>query len=508
MSKKFNLFISALSVSSLPFIVLSCNKNESKEESPKEESSKEESKALVDPGTTEPSTQPSQPAQPTIQPETEKSVNQPTEENLNSMQVNFTLKEEFADEKIHYLNLSNPLTYLDYSLNKEKFDISIDGKPSLNNETKSINFNYKIVKKIDNTFSDIKSFDFHDPIFFEKYYLNKIRIGLWNVLNFSLTNTNRNWVALKTKAISALINYLQIDVQGLVEVDNEEAVIELVRQLNELNENAKWDYLISKDDEGGINVRNQNRGQHEKVAILFKRTKVRPQKFKNNKVGTSYNNENYEQKWSNFNIGYVRPPYGAKFESNGINVEDFTVVFNHFDSPDNNTKFGEGQRENSVKLENARLKQGGQELDEAYNLVNLMTWYDDLDEDNDDLIFSGDTNIKTGNEEVAFDSIKKKGFKSLIPDIPENNTSLNTNWGYANAYDKIFYSGNKRTENANFFPLYNYFKEIAKPIIENINTFEEWVELAKSVNKNYKSESSYIRSLISDHSPVYFDFVY
>ncbi|KUH47292.1 endonuclease/exonuclease/phosphatase family protein [Mycoplasmopsis meleagridis] len=333
-----------------------------------------------------------------------------------------------------------------------------------------------------------------------------IRIGNWNVLNFSLSEKNENLVKnTKIFALSHLINHLKIDVQGIIELDNEEAIIALVNSLNNLDPNAKWTYTISDNSENG-NGKNKkipsNSKQHELAAILYKSSILKAKEFTNNKISESYDNSTFSPYYEKSNVlGYVRPPYALFLETLGNIKNDFTLVIDHFDSP-GAKKNGESKI-NPDSENNLKAALGAQEADEAYNLVNVMNYFDKLDGKNDDLIFMGDTNIARGNLNT-FKPLLTEGYKNLI------NENINTSLGlkidrYSNPYDKIFYKGTLETNNAKTYDLYNIIND---KVLPNVNSLEEWKKLVDSYKStSFSNDYAYIRSVISDHNPIYFDLI-
>ncbi|WP_416389214.1 endonuclease/exonuclease/phosphatase family protein [Mycoplasmopsis columbina] len=295
------------------------------------------------------------------------------------------------------------------------------------------------------------------------------------------------------KALSKIINYLNIDVQGIVELFNPEALIELVKELNTLNTEANWKYVISDYDKGGKNVLlESNSKQHELSGFIYKASKLDAIAFDNNLIGTSYDNSNYKPHFnSDSNLGFVRPPFGVKFKTKGSEKNDFTFVIGHFDSP-------------GVSKENQEVshkKQGTQELDEAWNLNAAMNWYDHIDGNNNELIFMGDTNIKKNNEALAFEPLLvQNNYKSLLKE--DNPTSIGRNFNYSEPYDKIFYKGDLEVTNSDKYDLLAFPES---GLWENISSFQEWKNFLQKNDYDYKTETSYISSVISDHAPIYTD---
>ncbi|QSF13714.1 MnuA family membrane nuclease [Mycoplasma sp. Mirounga ES2805-ORL] len=333
--------------------------------------------------------------------------------------------------------------------------------------------------------------------------LNKsIKISNWNVCNLGgLSDFNRD---VKLKAITSLINYLDIDIQGLIEVElgSLDSIQEMVRVLNIMNPQAKWNYIFSDPSDGINKIIPSDSNVHEACVILYKESKVNPKNFESlNKPFVSFDNSSFKNVFNApDNVGYVRPPFGVYFETVGQIRNDFTLVIDHFDQPGNHQY--DGGTAKKTPSGNKIKSQGRQESNEAWNLKLLMNFYDDLDKENDELIFMADTNIRKGNETALFEPILNNGYQSILNESLAL-TSLGTSWNYSESYDKIFYKGDLTfsTERDGYYPLYNIIED---NVIKDFDANEVWINYVKSFGKNYSNDASYIRSAIADHCSVFF----
>ncbi|WP_211246854.1 endonuclease/exonuclease/phosphatase family protein [[Mycoplasma] anseris] len=246
---------------------------------------------------------------------------------------------------------------------------------------------------------------------------HKLLWGHWNVLNESGNDDD------KAKAKASIIKGINYDLIGLTEIKNETAVAKICNFLNEYVGFELYDYIQSKKLKSSYAGKNQA----EIVGIIYKKDRLRPIPFTDNKIGDSYIQVFRNDIDSSINFEYARPPYGVKFEWFQDGKEDFTFIFDHFDSP--GTKSGEPS---------AGKGQGVQEVAEASHISNVMDWFDQKDGENEDIFFAGDTNISYGNFDFAFNNMKN--YKSALADIEENKSSLATKfYNYTNTYDKILY---------------------------------------------------------------------
>lgn len=350
--------------------------------------------------------------------------------------------------------------------------------------------------------------------------ISKVRLGTWNMEHFMYNKNsfaiykdeaNQTFVHnVKANALAAVINYLKVDVQGIIELVDKDAIIELKDQLNSIDPSSQWDYVVCDKKENNP-IMSYGSWAHEFAGFVYKKALLDLKLFEDKKSNwLVYDNSNFEAKeQTNPKIGFIRPPFGVCFETKGSIKNDFTFVINHFDSPGNkqwnsNNKIKKNTIYGYVEENDSAISgQGAQEADEAYNLINAMNWFDEKDGDNDELIYMGDTNIKFQNEAVAFKNMFPK-YKSLLADTHANKTTLSTRWGaYSNPYDKIFYKGSLKAENANKYPLYNFPND---NILDGINSQTKWKEYVdKYFSNGMDYENEYIRWCITDHCPIYVD---
>ncbi len=325
-----------------------------------------------------------------------------------------------------------------------------------------------------------------------------INIGFWNVLNYS--NTSLNKAYFKTQALASVIFNQKYDLVGLVELkgSNNNHLDELIKLLNEQSEKIsshdRWAYRVS--DKYISNPSYTKHRDSEFAGFLYKTNKLEPIKFNDGSIGKIY--ENPEFKETPFGGGvkhYSRPPYAMKFKilDSSLKNNDFTYIIDHFDSP------GKKRGNKEVAVNGA----GSSELNEAHNLQYVFDYFNELDGENDDLFFAGDTNIKERNHNEAFSWLSKNSaYKNVFEPNNENKTSLsNTIDKYANSYDKIIHRSKLKYINPKIFKLYDFVNNGF--LYKNINSINDWVQYVKSSSrKKYRSDYGYIRSGISDHSPV------
>ncbi|WP_027120774.1 endonuclease/exonuclease/phosphatase family protein [Mycoplasmopsis lipofaciens] len=408
--------------------------------------------------------------------------------------------EVFSDKKIDDVNYEQIYVFVNnlikkYNLNYQILNLIVNKMQNKINFKFNIAFNNEYISKyVDIT---ISNFNFSSNVSDnEEADITKIRISNWNVLDYSKSSKE-----IKTLALASIINYLNVDLQGIIELNDEKALILLVTKLNELNPKANWKYIISNKKDWNPNLQ-ANSKQHEYVGIIYKSSILKLKSFINGEEFLSYNNSTFVNYIQNEKIGYVRPPFGAFFETKGKIKNDFTFVINHFDSPRASKYETTINNINNHKIQS----QGSQELEEALNLYNLMNWYDQLDGKNNELIFMADTNILEGNANVVFEDAINKGYISLIDDDKKNSTSLAQSLKkYSQPYDKIFYKGDLKYENVGFYPLYNIFED---KIIEDFDNLDKWIYYFNNTLKHsYSKDYGYIYYGISDHCPIYFDVI-
>ncbi|WP_010321483.1 endonuclease/exonuclease/phosphatase family protein [Mesomycoplasma ovipneumoniae] len=311
----------------------------------------------------------------------------------------------------------------------------------------------------------------------EKDNTQSIRVGFWNVLNY--TNKSKDPNSAKTYALATVINSSGSDVVGLAEIISTGDGTDIVKELEKLNPSAGWKQ-ITTDKYGKTN-------QQEKYTFLYKSSLLETINFE----GKSNPYLIQDGK----NLTWARPVAAVKFQTKTNIKNDFTLAIGHFDSPGANNNRKE-------KSDSEASKQGEQEANEARDLVNVLTQIDEKDGPNNEIIFMGDTNIRGENAEKLFKSTLVS-YRSLL-DKDEKTTLSTKNFGeYANSYDKIFYKGDLKTKNAQKYDLFPIFEK-------NVVDLEKYDQMRKQDKKsaNYKAgdpkDIKRIRG-ISDHTMVYFD---
>lgn len=301
-----------------------------------------------------------------------------------------------------------------------------------------------------------------------------IRIGFWNVLNY--TNENNS---AKSLAIASVINYNKADLVGLAEMKPNSDGSIIVDYLNKLDPKAEWAELTT-ETEGKVN-------QQERYTFLYKKSLLETIQFTSPEINP------YLIAKTNFE--FARPVAAVKFQTKGDIKNDFTLALDHFDAP------GASDSRNEKKS-NEFSGQGEQEVKEGEHLIDALNYIDENDGPNNEIIFMGDTNIKAQNHSGVFASTLKT-YKSLLS--TNDLTSLaQTKGKYSNSYDKIFYKGDLKTKDAKVFDLWTVFDNDE---VINQNTFDNLRKKDKRNNKKSKKNNDIvykIRSGISDHSPVFF----
>ncbi|UVO15042.1 endonuclease/exonuclease/phosphatase family protein [Mesomycoplasma ovipneumoniae] len=310
----------------------------------------------------------------------------------------------------------------------------------------------------------------------EKDNIQSIRVGFWNVLNY--TNKSRNSNNAKTYALAKVINSSGSDVVGLAEITTTGDGTDIVKELEKLNPSAGWKQ-ITTDKYGKTN-------QQEKYTFLYKSSLLETINFEGN--SNPYLIQNGQ------NLTWARPVAAVKFQTKTNIKNDFTLAIGHFDPPG-------ASRNRNEKNDSEASNQGEQEANEARDLVNVLTQIDEKDGPNNEIIFMGDTNIRTENTEKLFKSTLES-YRLLLN--KDEKTSLSSEFGkYANSYDKIFYKGDLKTKNAHKYDIFSIFEK-------NIVDLEKYDKMRKQDNRsaNYKAgDPKDIKRItgISDHTMVYFD---
>lgn len=303
-----------------------------------------------------------------------------------------------------------------------------------------------------------------------------LRWGHWNICN--LGNLPKHQV--HANLIANWLASYDIDVMGLTEVESMQGLEEIVKKLNEFKKTKKFKYITSKRLKGVYAGKNQA----EYTSIIYDSEKLEVKDFTNGKKGFSYQ-EKFKSKWRD-DCEYVRPPFGALFEHKNSSRK-FTFVFNHFDGPGINPKINE--------VSSGYGGNGSQEVAEAMHLRKVLDKFDELDGDNENIFFGGDTNIKLGNQRKgAFDDIEQKGYKSLFKDEEKYKSSLGANFNvYSQPYDKLFAKTKFQTIGSYIYKLWDIEKD------------KELLNKCKDLGLSYDSSPYKWRAQISDHCPVYSD---
>ncbi|WP_051675995.1 endonuclease/exonuclease/phosphatase family protein [Ureaplasma canigenitalium] len=357
-----------------------------------------------------------------------------------------------------------------------------------------------------------------------------IRLGHWNILNQGGDDY------LKNEAIAKIILYSGVDVIGLTELNatpktfnNEkryQAIESIVNVIRKYDKKNLWTYTISKDLFGS-----NYETQKERVGFIYKKNVVEvKENFITYEVQGSGRDQLFKQEFNPTNdrsfISYSRPPSGVTFITPDKR-KDFTFVLSHLDSPGEKKGSETRAHDYLVKSKYMGIKtaQGSKELNEAFQLNNVMSFFDDLDGKNDDLIFMGDTNIKKGNESIAFRPLLLDGYISLLKDSDDKNrTSLSRSFNqYSQPYDKMFLKTDGKYLNPKKIDIWSllfnedviskdwrletlkfYYTGKGKKIhslneLTNIN--QQWHQKTKNLYEYYTK----VMGKISDHTMTYFD---
>lgn len=436
------------------------------------------------------------------------------------------------------------LKHLDTKINKSKGNIenkdNLGSKDQLSNDLNKNKTNPLTLNNSSSNKDKLKS----------EIDWSSLRVGHWNVLHQDGKDEDKN------EALAKVILHHQYDVIGLTEImpitkdtkqeEKDLAVKKIVDLMNELSKTNDYSYLISENLAGSENeqLATPEHTSTERIGLIYNKTKAKPVAFANGKIGHIYSNPLVDGKWTKDKVDYSRPPFSVKLQTVGQIKNDFTLIFAHFDSPGKYPK-REGQEyekkeQNYSKDQLKRMnvekvlkynfgkhkgkfvqnEQGSRELDDAENITKVIEEVRKIDNNkDDDYFFLGDTNIRLGNEQFAFKSLREAGFTNLLKDDFDHRTTLSVYVnGMSNPYDKIFKNSDLETKNANLYKLWNVFNDKilnrawynrvkssnqkAKNWLENKQTFPD----GKEIKKSNKWEEV-VRPVISDHSPTWFDLV-
>ncbi|MCV3743302.1 endonuclease/exonuclease/phosphatase family protein [Ureaplasma sp. ES3154-GEN] len=367
------------------------------------------------------------------------------------------------------------------------------------------------------------------------------RIGHWNVLNQGGDNELKNLLLART------INYLNLDVIALTEInahnENDQAVKNIIKYLNQWNKENPYAYVLSDELYSPDFVT-----QKERVAFIYRANVFDVQQefyfLKNKRTNEPIELKQVvttEENDPNIKITYSRTPYGVSFIDKQKQM-DFSILAVHLDSP------GSSKNAKSKQDFDYHYNNGTKELNEAYWLKKVMQMFDEQDGNNQDLILTGDTNIKGKNHNLVFGHFKNQPnvYTSLLD--PMMKTSLGQTYSkYVSAYDKLFLHTDRDLKqaytNQQMLDLWNMGQSRYDIIDDEIRriVLENWIEKGKNSKKkpaNYSEDEikmwiqnwkyfddltkrstltkpvrdqivAYINYLVrnqtSDHAPVFFD---
>lgn len=301
----------------------------------------------------------------------------------------------------------------------------------------------------------------HSPIGMKLNIDNQVyNVGHWNTLNFTFSKDRQE----KVDNISKTILFYKFDLIGLTEINantvtetNKENATYFINYINGLipkdeRNNREYDIIVSNNTTSQFAAV----GQSEQVAILYNKNKFKPFEYTNLTIkndaivgsGYFYSNPLTDfSKDTSRKYDYVRSPFGTMFNLVNSAIEyPITFLFSHFDSP------GASSSSQNKKTEIMVDGIGSQEYYEAYNIKNVLSEFEEKF-NNKNIIFMGDTNIKTNKQKTAFNEkeLNLSNYNFLFKDSLEYATSLATvktvekypndklKW-YSNPYDKIIYS--------------------------------------------------------------------
>lgn len=361
---------------------------------------------------------------------------------------------------------------------------------------------------------------------------NYIRFAHWNVLNQGGTND------FKSEALAKIILANKIDVIALTEINAkkrsdktkekiEKPVADIVKLMNqyELDENKnKWSFRLSEDLSSA-----GNETQAERVAFIYDTTKLKPTNdgiyYKNNVNADILFDQHFKNKaTNNQKIAYARPPFGLTFATLDDKF-DFSMVASHLDSPGQPKEAykQEEKQDFEYKQDPIKTEQGTRELNEAYQVAEVMKFVDQKDGANNDLFFLGDTNIKLNNEKAVFAKLINDGYTSLLTESKENRTSLGKNYNrWSQPYDKMFAKTDSKVINASKFNLWsvlfdqsiineqwiraalNYYYKKGKNQLTN-NQIEQIIKSWSPTNEANHEYYAKVMNWISDHTLTFAD---
>nr|WP_235659254.1 hypothetical protein [Mycoplasmopsis gallopavonis] len=224
---------------------------------------------------------------------------------------------------------------------------------------------------------------------------------------------------------------------------------------------------------------------------------------------------------------YVRPPFGASFQfvDSSLNLPNITTIFDHLDSPGATANREEAEASavltegGYVTVSNLK-KNGVQELSEFVAIPRVMRYFQAIGNSKDFVIFGGDTNIKDSNFYLQKHSLFN-GINPVTAYLPSKTqlsqkddyiTSLGTKDNYSQPYDKMFFINNtldklfvNQATSENFKSI-KFKVDIVKGFYNGLWDKKEIKDALEGSDVN-KTDFQIIRSVISDHAPVYTDVV-
>ncbi|WNM15203.1 MnuA family membrane nuclease [Mesomycoplasma ovipneumoniae] len=311
-----------------------------------------------------------------------------------------------------------------------------------------------------------------------------IRVGFWNVKEYTNKSKKKKKNTAKTYALASIINSSGSDVVGLAEITTTGDGADIVNELEKLNPTAGWKQTTTN--------KYGKENQQEKYTFLYKSSLLEMINFEENSNPYLIQDGIKLEKWT-------RPVAAVKFKTKTNIKNDFTLAIGHFDAQG---KYNGRNKNRKEEADSEAPKQGQQEADEARDLDNVLNEIDKKDGLNNEIIFMGDTNILTENTEKLFETTLKS--YRLLLNKDEKTTLPSKGFGeYKNSYDKIFYKGDLNTKNAQKYDLYSIFEN-------KIVDLEKYDEMRKQDKKPTKDKSRNPKDIerirgISDHTMIYFD---
>ncbi|MDE5767642.1 MAG: hypothetical protein K2H56_03760 [Malacoplasma sp.] len=231
-------------------------------------------------------------------------------------------------------------------------------------------------------------------------------------------------------------------------------------------------------------------------------------------------NNNIIQKTAEKNVKdleYVRSPFAIEFQIKNTNNLKFIYALSHFDSVgvlENKNSLNEIETESEIE------NQGTQEIREANNIVSVLDFFT-KSFNNENIIFMADTNIKIGNQNLAFKNLSKSKYKMLFEDKFTYNTTLSTTIvnEFVNPYDKFIYFLN----NDYYLADKESYQDIEKIIVPNFEngfainiyntldnkSYSKGIGIIDYIDGLYQNKlNGFVRNTISDHLPIGFDLTY